>query len=273
MKRHVFYISDRTGITAEVLGGALLSQFEDHMDFEEKTIPFVDNQEKAEAVREKIDRIARETGHRPIVFDTIVDPSIRAIVRQSSGLIMDFFHTFIGPLEKELGVTSSFRVGKHHAIDDKGQYDHRIEAVNFALNADDGKSPRYFDEAEVILVGVSRCGKTPTSLYLAMQFGIYAANYPFTPDDLEKPGLPKPLQSNKDKLFGLTIDPVRLHEIRTQRRSGSQYASLQQCQREVRMVEALYRRYGIQFLDATSKSIEEIATLVVESCNLERRLF
>lgn len=273
MKRHVFYISDRTGITAEVLGGALLTQFEENIEFVEKTIPFVDTIEKAEQVREKIDATAKETGVRPIVFDTIVNPELRAIIRQSSGLIMDFFHTFIGPLEKELGVSSSFRVGKHHAIDDKGEYDHRIEAVNFALNSDDGRSMRYFDDAEVILIGVSRCGKTPTCLYMAMQFGIFAANYPFTEDDMDRLRLPPELKRNHEKLFGLTIDPQRLHEIRTQRRQGSQYASLQQCRREVMLVEQLFRKEKIPFVDTTSKSIEEIATLVMVEGGLERKIF
>lgn len=273
MKRHVFYISDRTGITAETLGGALLSQFEDDVEFIEKTIPFVDSVEKAEDVRERIDAVAKETNTRPIVFDTIVNPELRAIVRQSSGLIMDFFHTFIGPLEKELGVSSSFRVGKHHAMDDKGDYDHRIEAVNFALNSDDGRSMRYFDDAEVILIGVSRCGKTPTCLYMAMQFGVYAANYPFTADDMDNIRLPSELKRNQHKLFGLTIDPQRLHEIRTQRRRGSQYASLQQCRREVILVEQLFRKENIPFIDTTSKSIEEIATIIMDKCQLERRIF
>lgn len=273
MKRSVFFISDRTGISAEIFGRALLSQFEHEIEFDEKTLPFIDTAEKAMAARKMIEEAYQQTSNKPLVFDTIVNPDIRAIIHKSPSLIMDFFQTFIGPLEKELNTASSFTVGRHHAYDRSGEYNNRIKAVNFALNSDDGVSMKYFDDAEVILLGVSRCGKTPTSLYMAMQFGIYAANYPFVSDDMDKLKLPAELKKNKSKLFGLTIDPNRLHEIRTQRRANSQYASLQQCRLEVRLVEMLYKKENIPCLNTSSKSIEEIAVLILERCKLERRTF
>jgi hypothetical protein len=273
MKRCVFFISDRTGISAEMLGRSLLTQFEHKLEFEEKTLPFIDSIEKADEARLIINDAAKTSGVKPLVFDTIIMPEVRAVVHQSSGLMMDFFQTFIGPLEKELKIKSSFSVGMSHAIDKSGQYDQRIEAVNFALNSDDGASMKYFDRAEVILIGVSRCGKTPTSLYMAMQFGISAANYPFTADDMDDLKLPPELKKNKDKLFGLSIDPFRLHEIRTQRRANSKYATLKQCQLEVMLVEKMYRKEKIPYLNASSKSIEEIAVVILEKCNLKRRTF
>ncbi len=273
MERHVFYISDRTGISSQILGRALLSQFEHQLDFIEKTVPFIDTTEKAEEFRQTVDNIAENTGVKPLIFDTIISPDIRSIIRQSSGLVMDFFHTFIGPLEKELKMDSSFTVGKQHAFDRSGHYDKRITAVNFALNSDDGTEMKYFSEAEAILLGVSRCGKTPTSLYIAMQFGIKAANYPFVAEDMQDLKLPPELKKRKSKIFGLTINPQRLHEIRTQRRPNSQYASLKQCQLEVRLVEALYRKEKIPYLNTTSKSIEEISAFIMNACDLKRKTF
>ncbi|PWK50925.1 posphoenolpyruvate synthetase regulatory kinase/phosphorylase PpsR [Pleionea mediterranea] len=272
MKRTVFFISDRTGITAEMLGQSLLSQFEE-ADFEKISLPFIDNEKKALEAKQKIDRAAEQGEAQPIVFDTIVTPEIRKVIMESKGLVFDFFHTFIGPLEDALGLKSGFRVGKTHSYDEKGQYDSRIDAVNFALNNDDGATTRYYDKAELILVGVSRCGKTPTSLYMAMQFGIQVANYPFTEEDMEDLKLPPMLKKYKHKLFGLTIKPHRLHEIRTERRANSQYASLKQCQIEVREVEALMRKEKIPYISTTSKSIEEIATKIMIKSGLKRISF
>jgi len=272
MKRKVFFVSDRTGITAEMFGQSLLSQFEE-IDFDENTLPFVDSIEKAEEAKAKIDAAEKESGIKPLVFDTIVTPEIRQIIQNSNAMVLDFFHTFIGPLEQELGVSSGFRVGKTHSVRDGEAYDSRIEAVNFALNNDDGVTTRHYNEADVILVGVSRCGKTPTSLYMAMQFGIKAANYPFTEEDMEKLKLPIDLKKQKHKIFGLTINPHRLHEIRTERRANSRYASLKQCQYEVREVEAMYRRDKIPWLNTTTRSVEELATKILATTGIKRNVF
>jgi [pyruvate, water dikinase]-phosphate phosphotransferase / [pyruvate, water dikinase] kinase len=272
MKRTVFFISDRTGITAVSLGQALLSQFDD-IEFDQRTVPYVDTLEKAEKLVEAINEAAEKDGALPLIFDTVVTQDIRRIIRKSNSMVMDVFHTFIGPMEKELGAKSSFTVGKQHSINKAGYFDKRIAAVNYALNNDDGITTRYYDNADIILVGVSRCGKTPTSLYMAMQFGIRAANYPFIEEDMGQLKLTQDLKKYKHKVFGLTIDPVRLHEIRTERKANSKYASLQQCQRELREVEALYRKEKIPFINTTSKSIEEIATKVIIECDIERKFY
>jgi len=272
MKRKVFFISDRTGITAEMLGQSLLSQF-DKVEFQEHTLPFIDTVEKAQKAAEQIKNASEESGMRALVFDTIVQPEIRAEIKRSGALVLDFFHTFIGPLEQELGETSAFKVGKTHSLSDKRAYDARIEAVNFALNNDDGVTTRHYNKADVILVGVSRCGKTPTSLYMAMQFGIKAANYPFTEEDMERLQLPPDLKKYKHKIFGLTINPRRLHEIRTERRANSKYASLAQCQFEVREVEALYRREKIEYLNTTNRSVEELSAKILASIGLRRHIY
>lgn len=272
MKRKVFFISDRTGITAEMFGQSLLSQFEE-VDFDELTIPFIDSTDKAEEACRLIRKAEQETRLRPIVFDTIVTPEIRRVIQSSGALVLDFFHTFIGPLETELGESSSFRVGKTHSLSDEQAYDHRIDAVNFALNNDDGVTTRHYANADVILVGVSRCGKTPTSLYMAMQFGVKAANYPFTEDDMEKLCLPPELKKFKHKIFGLTINAARLHEIRTERRANSRYASLKQCQYEIREVESLYRREKIPHINTTTRSVEELSAKILAATGIKRNVF
>lgn len=273
MKRSVFFISDRTGITAEMVGNALLSQFET-LEFETRTIPFIDNPDKALETVALINAAGERNGLRPVVFDTIVRPELREIIRTSSAMVMDFFAAFVGPLEDELAQKSSFTVGKLHGSADSKAYTDRIDAVNYALTNDDGRTTRYYDQADIILVGVSRSGKTPTSLYLALQFGIRAANYPFTEEDMdEELVLPRDLRQYKTKLYGLSIDPDRLHAIRTERRAGSKYASLGQCQFELKEVENMFKREHIPFLNTTSRSIEEIATKILADTGMKRHLF
>ncbi len=271
MKRSVFYISDRTGITAEALGEALITQFDD-FDRVEITIPFIDTPEKALKAVEQINQASKDDGIRAIVFDTIVSPNLRKIFKGADAMMLDFFHTFIGPLEQELDKESSFTVGKTRSLNNVKAYDHRIEAVNFTLNNDDGATTHNYKDADLILIGVSRCGKTPTSLYISMQFGLKVANYPFVAEDMENLKLPRDLAIHKDKLFGLTIFPERLHDIRTERRANSRYASQPQCQLEVRAIEALYRRERIPFLNTTTRSIEEISTKILVECKLSRHV-
>ena len=269
MKRSIFYISDRTGITAEAFGQALITQFKE-LEYTETTMAYVDSPKKiAEAVR-LIDETAERDGLRPIVFDTIVKKSLRDQLKECNAMIMDFFSTFMGSLEQELEMKSSEKVGQTHALKDLQAYDSRMEAVNFALNNDDGATTRNYEDADLILVGVSRCGKTPTSLYLAMQFGLKIANYPFIAEDMDKLSLPHELKKYKSKVYGLTINPVRLHDIRTERLANSQYAAQTQCNLEVRTVEQLYRKEKIPFLNTTKRSIEEIATKILVACNLRR---
>jgi len=268
--RDVFFVSDRTGITAETLGHSLLSQFED-VEFRRVTRPFIDSEEKARELAEEIDRVARKNGVRPLVFSTLVTDEVRDALARSNGIFFDFFGEFIAPLEVELHAHSTHKVGRSHGLTDHNQYNMRIDAVNFAMSSDDGSNPQTYSQADIILIGVSRSGKTPTCVYLALHYGVYAANYPLTDDDLDKERLPASLDPYRDRLYGLTIDPRRLQAIRSQRRPNSAYASPRQCQREVRQVEALYRKEGIPHLSTTTMSIEEIAATILHERHLQRR--
>ncbi|GAA6133356.1 pyruvate, water dikinase regulatory protein [Oceaniserpentilla sp. 4NH20-0058] len=269
MKRQAFFISDGTGITAETLGHSLLSQFES-IDFEQTTLPYIDTLDKAKEVVLRLNAIASEGG-RAIVFDTIINQDIRDEISKADAFKVDIFATFLAPLEKELNMGSSYSVGKSHAGGDNKSYLARIDAVNYALDNDDGSKIKHYNKADIILVGVSRSGKTPSCLYLALQYGIKAANYPLTEEDLGNGELPEALKPYKDKLFGLTIDPERLAAIRNERKANSRYASLNQCYYETEEVEMLFRRMNIPFLTTTDLSVEEISTRIMVDSKLIRR--
>ncbi len=271
-KRTAFFVSDRTGITAEMLGHSLLTQF-DGVRFNEITLPFVDSVEKAQDVVSQINQQGVMDGVRPLVISTLARTEIAQVIGQSKALFLDCFEIFISPLERELGVRASHAIGRTHSVSDFVNYHHRIESVNYTLSHDDGVTNRDLNDADIILVGVSRCGKTPTCLYLAMQFGISAANYPLIPEDFSRMQLPTALRSMKGRLYGLTIRPERLQQIRNERKPGSQYATLANCEFEVREAEALMRQEGIPFLDATSKSVEELATTILHEAKLVRRIY
>lgn len=266
-ERTVVFVSDGTGITAETLGHSVLSQFEG-IRFKQIRIPFIDSEVKAISARQKINDIAQYDGQKPIVFSTLVNSVINDVVKQANGVFMDLFLTFVEPLEKELCIKSTHRIGRSHTIADNEQYKNRIEAINYTLAHDDGQTHKDLQAADVILVGVSRSGKTPTSLYLAMQYGIKAANYPLIPEDFERGELPTALPPFKEKIFGLSISPERLSEIRNERRPGSKYASLENCRQEIKAAEFMMRREGISWLSSTSKSIEEISTTILQQLNL-----
>jgi [pyruvate, water dikinase]-phosphate phosphotransferase / [pyruvate, water dikinase] kinase len=270
--RTVIFVSDRTGVTSETLGQALLAQFEG-VQAHTVTMPFVATVQEARGVVERINAIARDEGGRPIIFSTLVDDDVRAVVKEANGFFLDFFDAFLAPLEQELEVRSAHVTGRAApgAAADPA-HSARIDATNFALANDDGAGARDYRSADVILVGVSRTSKTPTSLYLALQYGIFTANYPLTDEDLETGRLPKVLQPYKDKLYGLTIGPERLQQIRQERRPGSRYASPQQVQYEVRTALSLFQRQGVPYLDVTECSVEEIASRILDSKNLARRV-
>ncbi|TAH46168.1 MAG: kinase/pyrophosphorylase [Betaproteobacteria bacterium] len=268
--RTVFFISDGTGITAETLGHSLLAQFPEAR-FRQIRMPFVDDIDKAIDCAAAIRDAAREDGVRPLVFSTLVNPDTVAALRKADALFMDLFERFIGPLETELGQRSTHAVGRFHGVAESNDYKRRIEAINFALAHDDGVSTNgELEEADVVLVGVSRSGKTPTSLYLAMQFGVKAANYPLIPEDFERNKLPGELHTFRGKLFGLTIAPERLSQIRQERRPNSRYAALENCRYEIEAAQKLMRRENIRWLDSTTKSIEEISATILQSVRLDR---
>ncbi len=268
--RTVFIVSDGTGITAETLAHSILTQF--NLQFRKIRLPFIDTAEKAHDVVKAINEIHRTHNHRPIVFSTLAKLAFSSIVRQSHALHFDLIQTFVAPLEEELGIKAARAIGLSHKSADSEEYTDRIDAINFSLAHDDGQSHKNLANADVILVGVSRSGKTPTSLYLAMQYGIRAANYPLIPEDFERNHLPSALLPYKDKLFGLSINPERLAAIRNERLPNSQYASLENCRKEVRAAEMMMQKEGIRWLSSTTKSIEEIATAIMQAVRLEKRI-
>ncbi len=272
MQRHVFFLSDRTGITAESLGHSLLTQF-DGIEFINTTKPYLDSVEKVDELVECINQAAAEDGQAPILFSTMINPELRARVALSDGILVDFFAAFTPILEAELGVLAARVAGRSHGMGDYNNYSARIEALNYSLNNDDGATVAEYDSADLILVGVSRVGKTPTSLFLALHYGIHAANYPLAEDDLEGNSLPACLVPHRSKLVGLTIDPNRLHQIRSERRPRSRYANLEQCLTEVQAAEAMYRKERMKHLNITTMSIEEIATTVMQEAGIKRRLY
>ena len=267
--RTVFFVSDGTGITAETFGHSVLSQFE--LRFRQVRLPFIDTMDKAYEAARKINEAFIADGQRPIIFSTLVKTDLSAVIRKSSGMHMDLIQTFVAPLEQELGVMSTHTIGRSHNIVDSEEYKNRIEAINYSLAHDDGQSHKNLSSADVILVGVSRSGKTPTSLYLAMQYGLKAANYPLIPDDFERDKLPSALYEFKNKIFGLSITPERLSEIRNERRAGSKYAAIENCRYEVNEAEKMMKREGIRWLSSTTKSIEEISTTILQEIKPNRR--
>lgn len=267
--RTAFFVSDGTGITAETFAHSVLSQFD--MPFRQIRLPFIDSVDKAHLALRRIDETFAIDGQRPIVFSTLVKTELSDIVRTSQGLYMDLIQTFVEPLEQELGMKSMHTIGRSHTPADSAEYRDRIEAINFSLAHDDGQSNRNLSQADVILVGVSRSGKTPTSLFLAMQYGIKAANYPLTPDDFIRRKLPPALLPHKDKMFGLSIAPERLAEIRHERLPDSKYASIENCRYEIDEAERMMQREGVRWLSSTTKSIEEIAATILQEIKTEQR--
>jgi len=267
MIRRIFYISDRTGITAETLGRSLLTQFP-NTEFRVTHVPFVTNQLAAEKAAATIRGAREQDGVAPIVFSTLTDPATQFVIASCNDYVFDLFGTFIEPLEDALGTASSHTAGRMHGIGNVGEYERRLSALNFTLGHDDGLSTRDIGRSDVVLIGVSRCGKTPTCLYLAMHYSLPAANYPLTDDDFDQPRLPKILESCRDKLYGLTIVPEQLSRIRHERRPDGAYAKLSQCRAEVAQAEALFNHEDIPFLDTTTISIEEIAATIVRDMDL-----
>ncbi len=269
LHRSVFFVSDRTGITAEMLGQSLLTQFPT-IAFRRINLPYLDSPEKIRLAVEKINLSAQEDGVKALVFSTLIDEKARRCIAAANALLIDLFETFIPRLSRELMTPSTQTAGLSHGMGDHATYNQRVEAINFALNKDDGISLKNIEQADIVLLGVSRVGKTPTCLYLALQFGIRAANFPLTPDGSMQ--LPPKLQSLRHKLFGLTIETSRLQAIRSQRQPGSRYASLENCRSEVRQAEELFHSEKIPYLDTSTKSIEEIATTILHRMHLQRRI-
>ena len=270
-ERAVFFLSDQTGVTAETLGHSLITQFAGQ-NFRQTTLPFIDCEDKAHEAVRAINAACREDALKPVVFSTLVKRELREIVRNADGLHLDIFDAFLKPLADEFDEMPIYATGVAHGMSDIDAYMKRIEATNFALANDDGGVSRNYDVADVILIGVSRSGKTPTCLYLALQYGVFAANFPLTDDELETGELPSFLVQQKHKLYGLTIAPERLCQIRKERRPMGRYASAQQVRFELRESAKIFRRYKIPHVDTTEFSIEEISSRILDSTGVERRV-
>ena len=264
MKRTAFFVSESTGITAETLGHSLLSQF-DTMDFEQIYMPYINTVLRAKALTVRMQEAADRDGDRPLVFGTMLNTEIRDVLKGGNCFYIELFEGFVEPLSEELGVAPSRQSGRSHAITKPSYYTKRIEAINFAMNNDDGVRPGNFPQADVVVTGVSRSGKTPTCLYLAMHYGLRSANYPITEEDFEVGDLPKEVWAVKDKLFALTIDPQRLQMIREERLAGSEYASLKRCQADIRLAQGMFKRLGVPVMNTTHQSIEEISTRILRA--------
>lgn len=271
MIRSVFYVSDGTGITAETLGHTLLTQFQ-QLNFRQHSLPFVNTSEELELAMQRIAESAKADGVKPLVFSTLIIPGLRARLRECQGVVFDLFEAFTSALERELGVAAQEVAGRSHGMGNVSSYSDRIEALHFAIHNDDGASTRNYPRADVILMGVSRAGKTPTCMYLALTYGIRAANYPLADGDFSRGSLPAALEPYRKKLFGMTVDPERLQQIRSERRPNSHYASMEQCALELQAVEKLFRRERIPFLNITHLSIEEISAQLMQRAGLQRRI-
>jgi regulator of PEP synthase PpsR (kinase-PPPase family) len=268
--RTVCFVSDRTGVTTETLGHSLLSRF-GGLAFTTVTMPFVLTVAQAKGVVARIDALGAEQRTKPIVFCTIVDPETRAVIAQAKALVIDLFSTFVGQLEAELGAKAEVTgVPAMHGATTDPTYGARIAATNYALANDDGAGARDYRSANVVLLGVSRSGKTPTCLYLALQYGVLAANYPLAEEELESGELPRLLLPYREKLYGLTVKADRLQQIRSERRPGSRYASAQQVQYELRAAQGMFTRFSVPCLDVTECSIEEIASRIMDEMALAR---
>ena len=269
--RSVFIVSDRTGITAEILSHSLLTQFPE-VNFHTRALPFADSNEKVDDAVRQINEAGETDGARPLVFATFVTTELSDRVQGANGFFVDLFGTFLKPLEKELNAESSHTVGHSHGVVDPDRYTSRISAVHYAMDCDDGVSIDDYNRADLILVGVSRTGKTPVCLYLAIHFGLFCANYPLTEEDFADGDLPELLRPFRRRLFGLTIDPLRLQQIRSERRPGSRYSDEQQCDYEIRQGQAVFSRHSIPFADTTQMSIEEIGTTILQRMQIRREL-
>ncbi len=264
----VFFLSDSTGISAETMGNALLIQFP-NLRFERKLIPFISTVEEARKVVAILDKAAAGP-MTPLAFSTTALTDIREELHKSVCPLIDFFDLHMSRVESILGVTGMRVAARLHGISDIQRYNTRMQAVEYAIEHDDGQSMRALDKADVILLGPSRCGKTPTTMYLALQHGVFVANYPLVEEDFVSAELPRPVRNLRDRCFGLTTTPARLSQVRNERRPNSRYASLEQCSYELRQAEAMFRTHRIPVVNSSAKSVEEMSTVILQQLTPRR---
>lgn len=265
----VFFLSDSTGISAETMGNALLIQFPE-VHFERTLFPFITTTEEAQRVVAILDE-AMEGPVTPLVFTTAADDTVRAELARTKAPVIDFFDIHMSRVEEILGVRGLHEAARLHGVGDIRSYNIRMAAVEFTIEHDDGQSVRGLEKADVILIAPSRCGKTPTSMYLALQHGLFVANYPLVDEDLERTGLPELLKDHLPRCVGLTTTVERLSRVRNERRPGSRYASVEQCRWELRRAGQLYAANGVPIIDSSTRSVEEMATLIVQIVTKNRK--
>ena len=261
----VFFLSDSTGITAETMGNALLIQFP-NLRFERRLIPFISTVEEARRVVAILDAAA-EGPVTPLAFSTAAVEEVRHELLGTKCPLIDFFDLHMERVEAILGDKGVRIAARLHGMGDVKRYNARMAAVEYAIEHDDGQSMRALDKADVILVAPSRCGKTPTTMYLALQHGIFVANYPLVEEDFSSAELPEPVGGLRDRCFGMTTTPARLSQVRQQRRPNSRYASLEQCTYELRQAEAMYRNHRLPVINSSAKSVEEMSTVILQTMN------
>ena len=249
--RIAFCVSDHTGVTVEAVAKSMLAQFSG-LECSLIVLPFIDSAEKAQAALERI-----AVTPDALVFTSLTDPALRAILQRSGAPLFDLFDQIVPAVEVALGQTATPHGGQTHSM--SRDYESRMDAVNFSLALDDGLQPQRLDKADLILIGVSRVGKTPTALYLALQYGLRTANYPLTPEDLTGTHLPDVLIPHLPRLRALTLTAERLAAMRQARYPDSRYASLAQCREELIAAERLFKQHGLPAIDTTRMSVEEIA--------------
>ncbi|GEP36343.1 putative phosphoenolpyruvate synthase regulatory protein [Nocardioides psychrotolerans] len=259
----VFFLSDSTGISAETMGNALLIQFPDQV-FERTVIPFISTVEDAQRVVEILDE-AMAGPVTPLAFTTAAEDSIRDALRKTTAPLIDFFDMHMSRVESILGQRGIREAARLHGVGDIKRYNTRMAAVEFTIEHDDGQSLRALDKADVILLAPSRCGKTPTSMYLALQHGLFVANYPLVDEDLESSDLPRPVKDLQDRCFGITTTVDRLARVRNERRPGSRYATPEQCRWELRRATEIFAAHRVPVIDSSAKSVEEISTLILQT--------
>jgi len=262
----VFFVAGGTGISAETLGNLMLQQFPS-VAFVRRKFPFVTTVERAREVRTLFDQACTDSV-TPLVFSSVSDDEVRQELQQTRCAFIDLFGTHLDTIERVLRVNATHGGAPLHGLGDTRRYDARMKAIEYAMEHDDGASLRHLEAADLILVAPSRCGKTPTSMYLALQHGLKVANYPLVEEDFDGGGLPRPIRGLVDRCFGLLSTPARLSQVRGERRPGSKYASMGQCSYELRRAEALYRAHRIPSINSASMSVEEMAAVIMQSSNL-----
>lgn len=257
----VYIVSDSVGETAEVVAKAAASQF-NHGGVEIRRIPYVSTE------KDIIEVVEKARNYRCVIAYTLVLPRLQETLIQEAGRYGLPTVDIMGPmLEAIAGVSNAspkMKPGLVRKMDE--DYFLKVEAIEFAVKYDDGKDPRGITRADLVVVGVSRTSKTPLCMYLAHK-RIKVANIPLIPEILPPEELYK---TPKEKIIGLTIQPLQLNIIRRERlrtlglTERADYASMSRIRRELVYAENIMKELGCTVIDVTNKAVEESASKVLE---------